>query len=56
MGVVLVASPSAFLRMSLVRQLKQRRENLRTLEAASAAEAVRLLSEGTIEIRRPEAP
>jgi two-component system chemotaxis response regulator CheB len=50
MAAVLVASPSAFLRMSLIRQLKQRGENRRTLEASSAAEAMRLLGEGTIEI------
>src|SRR5262245_59631208 len=50
MGPVLVASASAFLRMSLVRQLKQRRESLRTLEAASAAEAMRILGEVRIEI------
>jgi two-component system chemotaxis response regulator CheB len=47
---VLVASPSAFLRMSLVRQLKQRCESLQTFEASSAAEARLILSEGTIEI------
>jgi hypothetical protein len=50
MGAVLVASPSAFLRMSLVRQLKQHRESLRTMEAASAAEAIRILGEGIVEI------
>jgi voltage-gated potassium channel Kch len=50
MCAVLVASPSAFLRMSLVRQLKQHRESFRTTEAASAAEAMRILREGTVEI------
>jgi two-component system chemotaxis response regulator CheB len=50
MGAVLVASPSAFLRMSLVRQLKQRGESRQTREAASAADAMRILGEGTIEI------
>jgi two-component system chemotaxis response regulator CheB len=50
MGAVLIASPSAFLRMSLVRQLRQRRESIRTVEAASAAEAMRILSEGAVEI------
>jgi two-component system, chemotaxis family, protein-glutamate methylesterase/glutaminase len=49
-GAVLVASQSAFLRMSLVRQLKQRAESFRTVEAASATEAMRILSEGAIEI------
>ena len=50
MSAVLVASASAFLRMSLVRQLRQRGEQLRTMEAASAAEAMRILSEGIVEI------
>jgi two-component system chemotaxis response regulator CheB len=49
-GAVLVASPSAFLRMSLVRQLKQRAESFQTVDAASATEAMRILSEGAIAI------
>jgi two-component system chemotaxis response regulator CheB len=50
MGTVLIASASAFLRMSLVRQLRQRAESFRTAEAASATEAMRILGEGSIEI------
>jgi len=50
MGAVLIASASAFLRMSLVRQLKQRGERFLTREAASTAEAMRILGEDTIEI------
>jgi two-component system chemotaxis response regulator CheB len=50
MGAVLIASASAFLRMSLARQLKQRGERFLTREAASTAEAMRILGEGTIEI------
>jgi two-component system chemotaxis response regulator CheB len=48
MSVVLVASPSAFLRMSLVRQLRQR-PHARTMEAASAAEAMRMIAGSAVD-------
>jgi two-component system chemotaxis response regulator CheB len=48
MSAVLVASASAFLRMSLVRQLRQR-PHVRTLEAASAVEAMRMIAESAVD-------
>lgn len=50
MSASLVASASAFLRMSVAQQLRQRRENLRTMEAASASEAMRIVAESTIDV------
>lgn len=49
MSAALVASPSSFLRMSLARKLRQRWQNLLTMEAASAAEAMRIVAESTID-------
>ena len=49
MSAALVGSPSSFLRMSLARQLRQRWQNLLTMEAASAAEAMRIVAESTID-------
>jgi len=50
MSVVLVGSPSAFLRMGLTRQLMQRWHNLQTIEATSAAEAMRIVAERAIDV------
>jgi len=49
MSTVLVGSPSSFLRMGLARQLTQRRQNLQTMEATSAAEAMRIIAESSID-------
>ena len=49
MSAALVGSPSSFLRMGLARQLLQRWQNLPTMEAASAAEAMRIVAENTID-------
>jgi chemotaxis response regulator CheB len=50
MSAALVGSPSAFLRMGLTRHLKQRWQNLQTMEATSAAEAMRMVAESAIDI------
>jgi two-component system, chemotaxis family, protein-glutamate methylesterase/glutaminase len=47
-SAVLVASPSTFLRIGLVQQLRRRRRNLQPVEAASAAEALRILAESVV--------
>jgi two-component system chemotaxis response regulator CheB len=47
---VLVASPSAFLRIGLVQQLRRRQWNVVSAEAATAAEAVRILAGGSIDL------
>ena len=49
MSTALVGSPSSFLRMSLARQLRQRWQDLLTMEAASAAEAMRIVAESAID-------
>jgi two-component system chemotaxis response regulator CheB len=50
MSTVLVASPSTFLRIGLLQQMRQRRHDVRAAEAASAAEAVRILAEGAVDL------
>ena len=50
MSAVLVGSPSAFLRMGLTRQLMQRWQNLRPMEATSAPEAMRIVAESAIDV------
>jgi two-component system, chemotaxis family, protein-glutamate methylesterase/glutaminase len=47
---VLVASPSAFLRIGLLQQLRRRQRNIVSAEAATAAEAVRILAAGGIDL------
>jgi two-component system, chemotaxis family, protein-glutamate methylesterase/glutaminase len=47
---VLVASPSAFLRIGLVQQLRRRQRNMVPAEAATAAEAVRILAGGGVDL------
>jgi two-component system chemotaxis response regulator CheB len=47
---VLVASPSAFLRIGLLQQLRRRQRNIAPAEAATAAEAVRILAAGGIDL------
>lgn len=50
MSTVLVASPSAFLRIGLVQQMRRHRHNVRAAEAASTAEAMRILAAGAIDV------
>ena len=50
MSSVLVASPSAFLRIGLLQQLRHRQGNIVPTEAATAAEAVRILASGGIDL------
>ncbi len=50
MSSVLVASPSAFLRIGLLQQLRRRQRNIAPAEAATAAEAVRILAAGGIDL------
>jgi two-component system chemotaxis response regulator CheB len=50
MSAVLVASASAFLRIGLVQQMRLRHHYVRAAEAASAAEAMRILSEGAVDL------
>ena len=53
MSSVLVASPSAFLRIGLLQQLRRRQGNQGNIvpaEAATAAEAVRILAGGGIDL------
>jgi two-component system, chemotaxis family, protein-glutamate methylesterase/glutaminase len=47
---VLVASPSAFLRIGLLQQLRRRHGRIAPTEAATAAEAARILEEGGIDL------
>jgi two-component system chemotaxis response regulator CheB len=47
---VLVASPSAFLRIGLLQQLRRRHGRIVPTEAATAAEAARILAEGGIDL------
>jgi two-component system chemotaxis response regulator CheB len=47
---VLVASPSAFLRIGLLQQLRRRQGNIVPAEAATAAEAVRILAGGGVDL------
>jgi two-component system chemotaxis response regulator CheB len=47
---VLVASPSAFLRIGLLQQLRRRQGRIVATEAATAAEAARILAEGGIDL------
>ena len=50
MSSVLVASSSAFLRIGLLQQLRRRQGNIVPAEAATAAEAVRILASGGIDL------
>jgi two-component system, chemotaxis family, protein-glutamate methylesterase/glutaminase len=50
MRSILVASPSTFLRIGLLQQMRQHRRGARAAEAASAAEAVRILAEGAVDL------
>lgn len=53
MSSVLIASPSAFLRIGLLQQLRRRQGNQGNIvpaEAATAAEAVRILAGGGIDL------
>ena len=50
MSTVLVASPSAFLRIGLLQQLRRRQGSMVPTEAATAAEAVRILAGGEIDL------
>jgi chemotaxis response regulator CheB len=47
---VLLASPSAFLRIGLMQQLRRRGRRLVPIETSSTAQAVRLLADGTIDL------
>jgi two-component system chemotaxis response regulator CheB len=49
-STVLVASPSAFLRIGLLQQLRRRQGGIVAAEAATAAEAVRILGGGAIDL------
>jgi two-component system, chemotaxis family, protein-glutamate methylesterase/glutaminase len=49
-STVLVASPSAFLRIGLLQQLRRRRGSIVPAEAATAAEALRILGGGEIDL------
>jgi two-component system chemotaxis response regulator CheB len=49
-STVLVASPSAFLRIGLLQQLRRRHGRFVPAEAATATEAVRILAEGGIDL------
>src|SRR4051794_17197803 len=50
MTAALVGSPSSFLRMSLARQLRLRWQDLLIIEAASAAEGMRVVAESAIDL------
>ncbi len=50
MNTILVASPSAFLRMSLAQQLRLRQTRVRTAEAASPADAMRILAQESVDV------
>jgi two-component system chemotaxis response regulator CheB len=50
MSAALVGSPSSFLRMGLSQQLRARWQTLRTMEATTAAEAMRIVAESTIDV------
>jgi two-component system chemotaxis response regulator CheB len=47
-STVLIASPSAFLRIGLIQQLRRRQRSIVFAEAATAAEALRILAAGGI--------
>jgi two-component system, chemotaxis family, protein-glutamate methylesterase/glutaminase len=49
-STVLVASPSAFLRIGLLQQLRRRQGSMVPAEAATAAEAVRILAGGEVDL------
>jgi len=50
MTAALVGSPSSFLRMSLARQLRLRWQDLLIIEAANAAEGMRVVAESAIDL------
>src|SRR5262249_21078142 len=50
MSNVLLASPSAFLRMGLMQQLRRRERRLVPVETSTTEQAVRFLADGTIDL------